>query len=255
MDISADHFGLTLDTESYVPYYQQIVDQVRALAKSGALREGQVFCSESDVARHLKISKMPVRQAFQKLRSEGLLIVQRGKRPVAGSGRLPWNFQDLRGFTEEMRRCGLVPSARILSREVIRAEGDIAQALNLAHGEPVYNIRRLRLANGDAVAIVVSYLPMRLFPDIDRRNLENRSFYDLFETVYKRRLHWADEIIGAVSAGADEAAILETPPGSPLLHIRETTYDIDRIPIEYSSSLLRGDRYTASVISMRRHPR
>jgi DNA-binding GntR family transcriptional regulator len=34
--------------------------------------------------------------------------------------------------------------------------------------------------------------------------------------------------------------------------IRETTYDVQNIPIEYSVSLLRGDRYTASVISVRK---
>jgi DNA-binding GntR family transcriptional regulator len=34
--------------------------------------------------------------------------------------------------------------------------------------------------------------------------------------------------------------------------IRETTYDSQSVAIEYSVSLLRGDRYTASVISVRK---
>lgn len=244
--------GLTLDSESYMPFYQQIVGQVRALVKAEKLREGEPFWSESEVARYLGISKMPVRQAFHKLRSEGLLVIRKGKRPVIGSGRLPWNFQELRGFSEEMRRRGLVPSARILSREVIRAEGDLAQALRLQNGDSVYALRRLRLVNGDAVAIVTSYLPLRLFPGIDRQNLESRSLYAVFESVYHRKLHWAEEVIGAVSASEDDARILETVPGSPLLSIRETTFDSERIAIEHSFSLLRGDRYTASVISIRR---
>jgi DNA-binding GntR family transcriptional regulator len=37
-----------------------------------------------------------------------------------------------------------------------------------------------------------------------------------------------------------------------LLSIKETTYDVQRIPIEYSVSLLWADRYTASVISVRK---
>jgi DNA-binding GntR family transcriptional regulator len=56
-----------------------------------------------------------------------------------------------------------------------------------------------------------------------------------------------------MSAGAEEAATLETSPGSPLLVIRETTYDALNVAIEYSLSLLRGDRYTASVISVRKN--
>jgi GntR family transcriptional regulator len=250
--ITVDDVGLVLNNESYVPYYQQIVEQIRELVKAGKVKEGQTFCSENDVAQHLGISKMPVRQAFQKLRSEGLLVIAKGKRPAIGSGRVPWNFQELRGFSEEMRRRGLVPSARVLSRQIIRAEDEVAKALGLRNGDPVYGIKRLRLVNGDPVAIVISYLPTQIFPNIDQLDLEGRSFYAIFENVYKRKPHWAEESIGAVSAPEEEAKILEAAPGSALLLIRETTYDSNRTAIEYSRSLLRGDRYTASVISVRK---
>ena len=252
--ISVLETGLVLDSESYIPYYQQIVEQVRALIKAEKLNQGQIFYSENEVARHLGISKMPVRQAFQKLRSECLLIIEKGKRPVIGSGCMPWNFQELRGFSEEMRRRGLVPSARVLAREQIAASGEVAHGLSLLNGESVYVVKRLRFVNGEPVAILESYLPSRLFPNFDRQNLESRSLYSIFESVYNRKLHRAEEIIGAVSAREEDARILETKPGSALLLIRETTYDTNRIAIEYSRSLLRGDRYTASVISVRKRP-
>jgi DNA-binding transcriptional regulator YhcF (GntR family) len=92
--------ALQIDTDSFIPYYQQIVEQIRALIKNETLREGEVFRSEGDLAAALGISKMPVRQAFQKLRAEGLLVVVKGKVPVIGSSQVPWNFQELRGFTE-----------------------------------------------------------------------------------------------------------------------------------------------------------
>jgi GntR family transcriptional regulator len=249
--ISASETGMVLNSESYVPYYQQIVEQIRGLVRSEKAKEGQTFCSESDLAQFLGISKMPVRQAYHKLRSEGLLVIAKGKRPVIGSGRVPWNFQELRGFSEEMRRRGLRPSARLLSSQIVAAEGEVAQALHLEDGESVYSIKRLRLVNGDPVAVVTSFLPAHIFPNIDKQNLEGRSLYAIFENVYKRKLHWAEENIGAVSAPEEEAKILETAPGSALLLIRETTYDSDRVAIEYSRSMLRGDRYTASVISVR----
>lgn len=251
--VTASETGIVLDNESYVPFYQQIVEQIRALVRSEKIQEGQTFCSESDLAQYLGISKMPVRQAYQKLRSEGLLVIAKGKRPVTGSGRLPWNFQELRGFSEEMRRRGLVPSARVLARNTISAAGEVAQALRLPEGEAVYAIKRLRLVNGDAVAIVDSYLPARLFPGIEKQNLENRSLYSVYEKIYHRKLQWAEEVIGAVAAREDEASILETSLGSPLLLIRETTYDASRTAIEYSRSLLRGDRYTASMVAVRKN--
>ena len=254
-ELRAPALGLVLDGGSFVPYYEQIVDQVRTLIKKNKLKPGQTFCSEGVIARTLAISKMPVRQAFQKLRSEGLLVIAKGKRPVIGSGRVPWNFQQLRGFSEEMKRRGLVPSAQLLSLEIEEPEIEVAQALKLTPGERVYRARRLRFVNGDPVAVVTSYLPARIFAGIDKQDLEKQSLYHIFEHTYKRKLHWAEEVIGAVNAGEEEARTLEAEPGSPLLLIKETTYDDQNVAIEYSVSLLRGDRYTATVVSVRNNAR
>jgi GntR family transcriptional regulator len=241
-----------IDSQSYVPYYQQIVDQVRALIKSEAVREGDVFHSEGEVATALGISKMPVRQAFQKLRSEGLLVIEKGRRPAIGSGQVPWNFQQLRGFTEEMKRRGLVPSAKVLSLKQIAAEADIAQALNLKIGDAVFALQRLRYVNGKPVALVTSFLPAALFPDLPQQNLSKSSLYLLFEKVYGRTLNWAEEEIGATAASEEQARKLDTVAGKPLLFVRETTYDMRRTAIEHSHSWLRADRYTATVISVRK---
>ena len=175
--VQVDKLGLILDSASFVPYYEQIVDRVRNLIKENKLREGEVFCSEGEIARTLGISKMPVRQAFQKLRSEGLLVLARGKKPVVGSGRLPWNFQQLRGFSEEMRRRGLVPSAKVLTSERQAPNQETAQALKLAAEEKVYAIKRLRLVNGEPVAVVTSFLPARIFGGIEKYDLEKQSLY------------------------------------------------------------------------------
>src|SRR5216683_4107525 len=212
----AEQLGLTIDSSSFVPYYVQIVDHVRELIKKNKLKQGQTFCSEGDIARFLGVSKMPVRQAFQKLRSEGLLIIAKGKKPVIGSGRVPWNFQQLRGFSEEMRRRGLVPSAQLLSLHLQDPELEVAQALKLTPGEQVYSVKRLRLVNNEAVALVTSSLPARIFARIDKQDLEKRSLYEIFERTYNRKLQWAEEVIGAVTAGPDDARALHAKEGNPL---------------------------------------
>ena len=243
---------LHIDSNSFTPYYQQIVDQVRALIKSGALREGEVFRSEGEIASAVGISKMPVRTAFLKLRAEGLLVIEKGKRPVIGSRQMPWDFQQLRGFSEEMRRRGLVPSAKVLSLKLAVAAPDIAQVLHLQAGESVFLLRRLRYVNDEPVALVTSYLPAAIFPDLEKQDLEKSSLYMLFERVYGRKLNWAEEEIGATVATKDVARILDTTPGKPLLSVRETTFDLRGISIEHSHSLLRADRYKATVVSVRK---
>jgi GntR family transcriptional regulator len=244
--------GLSIETDSFVPYYQQIVDQIRALIRSEALREGEVFHSEGEIASALGISKMPVRQAFVRLRAEGLLVIEKGKRPVIGSSHMPWNFQQLRGFSEEMRRRGLTPSAKVLSLKRIPADAETAQALRLGANDAVFALHRLRYVDNEPVALVTSYIPAALFPDLDKQDLEKMSLYHLFEKVYRRKLNWAEEEIGATTASEEQARTLQTSPGAALLFVRETTYDLRRTAIEHSRSLLRADRYTATVVSVRK---
>jgi GntR family transcriptional regulator len=243
---------LALDSSSFVPYYEQIVHQIRNLIKDRHFQEGQTFHSEGELARMLGISKMPVRQAFQKLQSEGLLHIARGKKPVIGSGRLPWNFQELRGFSEEMRRKGLTPSAKVLSLELCKPDQEVAQALKLGPDEQVFRLRRLRFVDQAPVAVVTSYLPAAIFPDIDEQDLEGQSLYHVFEHLYRRKLQWAEEVIGAATAKPEDAKLLQAAPGSAVLLIKETTFDVQQAAIEYSVSILRGDRYSASVVSVRK---
>jgi GntR family transcriptional regulator len=242
---------LEVDSSSFVPYYQQIAEQIRTLIRTGKLHEHQTFLSEGEIAARLGISKMPVRQAFQKLRSEGWLVITRGRKPVVGAGQVPWNFQELRGFTEEMRRRGLEPSARVLGMDRRDPDPDTTRALRLQSGEKIYRLERLRYIDQEPAAIVTSNLPARLFPGLENYRFEG-SLYHIMESIYNRKLGYAEEVIGAASAGAREAEVLETVPGAPLLSVRETTFDHNKVPVEYSVSLLRGDRYHTFVVSVRR---
>src|ERR1035437_2764984 len=108
---------LSLERASYVPYYRQIRDQLETMIKSGKLKPGQIIFSEGVCATKLGVSKMTVRQAFQSLRSEGLLIIEKGKRPMISTGRIQKDFQKLRGFTAEMTRRGLQSSSKVLQFE------------------------------------------------------------------------------------------------------------------------------------------
>ena len=249
---AGSEFGISLDLDSFVPYYEQILAQIRNAIRIGRLLPGTSFYSEGEIARSLGISKMPVRQAFQKLRDEGLLIIQQGKKPTIGSERVPWDFQRLRGFSEEMLSKGLTPSAQVLSLDELIPESTVVAALGLKPEQKVFRLKRLRFIDSQPVALVTSYLPCHIFPGIDLLDLAHQSLYYIIERLYNRPLQRADEVIGAVNAEREEAAILQTSPGSALLLITETTYDIQQVAVEYSVSLLRGDRYTAFVTSVRK---
>jgi len=242
---------LSLERGSYVPYYRQIRDQIESMIKSGRLRPGQTISSEGTCATQLGISKMTVRQAFQALRAEGLLIIEKGKRPIVSTGRLQKDFHRLRGFTEEMSRRGLKASSKLLQIEKVVPDAPTANLLRLLHHEEVYHIRRLRFANKEVVGLETAILPARLCPDLERQDMENQSLYALMNSRYGLGVEWSEEELEAVPAGKDEAKLLQVSIGDPLFSMRRIAYAKDDAPVEFTHSLFRGDRYSAKVISRR----
>lgn len=244
--------SISLDRTSFVPFYRQIADQVREMAQAGEIAPGQPFWSEGEISAALSISKMTVRQAYQLLRAEGLLSVAKGKRPLAASGRLQKNTQELRGFTEEMMRRGLTPSSKLLHIKCGAPEPEAAAALNLEPGAEAFKIRRLRLANRQPIGVETSYLPARLFRGIDLQDLEHRSLYSILETHFGVSLDSSEEEFQARPAAAKEAELLHIKPGAPLFCMTRKVFSVEGVPIEYCVSLFRGDRYSATVVSHRK---
>ena len=241
-----------LHRDSFIPYYQQIANQIRDFIKSN--REGiagRPFWSEGEVAERLGISKMTVRQAFQILRGEGLLIIEKGRRPVIGSGHAGKDFQQLRGFTEEMSRRGLRSSSKLLALEVQKADLETANALRLKRNQEVFCVERLRYANEDLVGLENTYLPYHFFHGLEKHNLQEHSLYSTIESQYGIKLSWSEEELRSIATTEIEATLLKIPPGFPLLCMRRTVYDTRDVPIEHTISLFRGDRYSAVVVSRR----
>ena len=116
--------AVKLDRASYVPYYEQIVSQLRDAIRTNTLSPGPSLWSQRELAELLGISVLPVKRALERLRIEGLLVTAKGKRPIVGAGNTPWNFQDLWSFSEEMKSQGFVPSTPLLRPESSRCADD-----------------------------------------------------------------------------------------------------------------------------------
>lgn len=248
--------AINIHRDSYVPYYQQIANQIRHYIKSNQKNvAGQPFWSEGEVAEQLGISKMTVRQAFQILRGEGLLVIEKGRRPVIGSGRASKNFQELHSFTEEMLRRGMKASSKILSMHVSEPDPEATNALRLKRNQKVFCVKRLRFADGELVGLETTNLPYHLFHGIEKHDLERGSLYSIIEGHYGISLNWSEEELQAVAATEKEARLLKVRRGFPLFCMRRTVYDNRGTPIESGISLFRSDRYSATVVSRRKPPR
>lgn len=70
---------LIINTSSMVPIYEQIVDQIKTLIRSGELKENDNLPSVRALSKELKISALTVKKAYDNLEAEGFAVTVHGK--------------------------------------------------------------------------------------------------------------------------------------------------------------------------------
>jgi len=240
-----------LHRRSPIPLYTQVKELLRSrIAGSDGADEHQLP-SERELAKELGVSRMTVRQALRELIDEGAVFTAPGRGTFRVSGKLTQPLGRLTGFTQDMVQRGMVPSSRLLAADET-IDPHLADALEIPETGAIARIRRLRLADGEPMALETTHLPLDLCPGILGLDLETRSLYEILRTVYKLRLRGAEQSIESRLAEPGTAALLHIEPGAPVLYNeRRTQLDDGRI-IEFARSWYRGDRYQFRIrLSMR----
>ena len=236
-----------LDKTGFIPLYYQIQQVLMDKIQSGALTEGDLLASEEELARAYQVSRMTARQALHGLKARGYAHSQKGRGTFVCRPKLEKNIMHLRGFTEDMKQRGMVPSSRLLEQVVLKATDELADELRIGPGAPVMKLRRLRLADGTPMALEESHIPLTPFPQLEKINFARQSLYHVLRENYGVSAAWADETIEALHATREESDLLTIPKRASILSISRVIITHDHTPIEVACSRYRGDRYRALI--------
>lgn len=231
-----------IDKNSPIPIYHQLEEQLKKQIREGLLQEEEAIPSEREYAEQFQISRMTVRQAISNLVREGLLYREKGRGTFVNKQKVEQELQGLTSFTEDMQMRGMKPSSRTLSFQTLPAPGGIASRLQIAEGSPVYEISRIRLADGLPMALETNYIPEALMPGLTEEDL-GHSLYEYAENRLSLSIAEAGQEIEAAGAKNREAGLLSIQEGSPILLILRTTRLSDGTPFEFVQSAYRADRY------------
>ncbi|MEZ4628502.1 MAG: GntR family transcriptional regulator [Eubacteriales bacterium] len=93
------------------PVYLQLSNYFSARISTGELREGDALPTETALCTLLGISRSTVRQAFQMLEDEGVIVRKKRVGTRVCKPKLKRNLNNLYNFTTEMRALGFAPSS------------------------------------------------------------------------------------------------------------------------------------------------
>jgi GntR family transcriptional regulator len=221
------------------PKHAQLRDALAELAAT-ELRPDAAIPSERELMATYDVSRATVRKAIDGLVADGLLTRVHGRGTFVARPRLESRLH-LASFSQDMRRRGLTPSTRLLAVELDRPPAEVAKALDLDGEGKAWRLDRVRLADGQPIALENGWYPQAPLPGLDRHDLGG-SLYELFADVFGLTIDTAEQTLWGESADDVVAARLDAPVHTPLLVFRRVASAAGR-PIEYVVSRYRGDRY------------
>jgi GntR family transcriptional regulator len=225
-----------------LPLYAQLKEQIIAVIARGDLAPGDQIPSQRLLCERYGMSHMTVRRAISELLNEGVLYAIPGKGLYVTERK-----QDaeplLIGFSEDMARRGMAASSQVLAAEIVGASTVLASALRVSVGTPLVHLRRLRLADGEPMAIQSSYLPHALCPGLLAHDLGSGSLFAMLRNVYHLGMADGTTVVEAALADAEQSRLLGLRLPAPVLIIEQLTYLDSGQAIEFVRSAYRADRY------------
>jgi len=206
------------------------------------LNVGDSIPSERQLAGDLGVSRLTVRAALDELVREGYLLRRRGAGTFVAEPKVAKGMT-ISSFSEDMRQRGLTPGSRTLELQVVPAGARLGRILHVSPAEPVTVAKRLRLADGEPMAIELLHVRESLLPGLSATDLEADSFYDLLANRYGIEIVGGEQTVEPTVTDEEESATLGVPLHSPALLFERVTRTTTGEIVEFTVSVYRGDRY------------
>jgi GntR family transcriptional regulator len=215
---------------------RQVLDLIERLGV------GTAIPSERQLSAELGVSRLTLRAALDDLAREGYLSRRRGSGTYVQQPKISQELT-ITSFSEDMRKRGMVPGSRTLSMTTTHAGARLGRFLNVSPSEEIVVVKRLRLADGETMAIETLHIPAALVPGLTPASLDNGSFYELLSDRYGVVVAGGTQAIEPTVTNEEESEALGVPLHSPAFLFERTSRDESGRTIEFVQSVYRGDRY------------
>ena len=224
---------LAMADSSKLPRHAQISRHLREAIEQNIYGPKEKLPSEKELAEQFEVSRITVRRALQTLENEHLIQRSQGRGSFVCDPKSSQPALELTDFTEDMALAGRTATSQVLKKELFPASERIALALEIEEGTKVVELTRLRLADGQPIAIDKTYLPAFYAQLLEGENLEEQTIYEILENKYEITIQRGCIKIKAAALAPEWALHLKMEPGAPALQVERVSYTIQEKPIYY----------------------
>jgi len=231
-----------IDRSSKLPLYNQIEHNIRQLIITGKLKNGEMAPSEWELAQIYGVSRLTIRKALDELVRQNWLSKRQGVGTFVTKPLITSIAPSELSFTSQMLKIGKKPSSQIIQSGSENANVEIANALRISEGDPIFKLTRVRLADDQPILYETTHLSIARFPGIDSsQEWSQGSLYEHLYVTYKALVTNLEQTLKPVLLTEEQAQHLRAKAGTPSILSICLAYKSDGEPVEYAISVSNGD--------------
>ncbi|WP_416424621.1 UTRA domain-containing protein [Pseudomonas sp. App30] len=220
--------------------YLRIGEQLAEDIANGRLAPGARLATERDMAAQFGCTRVTLRQALQRLEAQGALY--RGHRRGWFVSPVPIRYDPTRitGFMDYVSAQGREPRTECLLAELRAADAWLAQRMQVAVGEPLFQLQRRRWVDGRPVLLETNVLNPSACPGLLDQRLDG-SLTALLRDHYGRQQARSQISLKPCLLDEEQSERLEIASGSSGLYLERLCFDEDSNVVELDLEFWRPD--------------
>lgn len=228
------------------PAYVKVYSRLKNEINKGTYPVGGFLPKECELEKIYQVSRTTVRNAVKMLVQEGLVEVRQGSGTRVLNHKAIQNYNKVTSVTESLMKKGYRVTTSDMMIDIISADKQLADELEIPEGTSVARIQRLQLADEEPVTLMENYIEYAKVPGIEAYENQFVALYQFLEEKFGLQIDETRDRISAKSATFMEAQVLKTEPKDALLVVHRVTYWQNR-PVSIDHVRIIGSKYEVEI--------
>lgn len=223
----------------YLDIYHKIMQDIQ----NGEYPENSLLPSERELCDKYHVSRTTIRSAMELLKKTGVVYSVQGNGTYIKPLVYVQDLSSFYSFTDTLKKSSVIIQNSIVHYESISADDRLSAKTGYEKGTAFHKLLRLRSAHHYPLMLETTYLPVGRFQRLDLEVLERGSLYEYLRLNYNFHYDRVTETLRPVMPTQEEKTLLHIPSSTPCTLLERFTYESGSL-IEYTKSIVRGDKYT-----------
>lgn len=233
--------------------YKEVANEIRKRIKKGTYPIDKRMPDQTTLAKEFQTSRVTIKKALDLLTVGGLVYTIQGSGTYIKQNALQLAESSIR-IGQNVGLSAQVDESMELENKTLKFDvrfptEEECEQLLLKKEDPVYEIERLRILNGQPYSLEHSILPLTLVPGVTQEVLQ-QSMYDYIRNDLGIVFGENRQTIRAAQPEALDKEYLNCAADEPVLEVSKVMFTSSGTPLEYSKVRHRFDMVEMSFVNL-----